>query len=201
MDTVPESDEYEPSLDKRDRRIILATLGFIASVLIGDIVSDWREGSSSGHLATEAVLLVSALAGLGRILLSNRQMAAQARVSDEQLQKVRNEAFRWRREASQLIEGLANSIDAELERWQLTAAEKEIALLMLKGLSHKEIASLREVSEQTVRRQAFSIYQKSGVSGRAELCAYFLEDLLTAKPKTVERTVKEFGISEGISTV
>jgi DNA-binding NarL/FixJ family response regulator len=50
--------------------------------------------------------------------------------------------------------------------------------LLLKGLSHKEIANLRSTSEATIRQQAASIYQKSSLSGRAALSAFFLEDLL-----------------------
>jgi DNA-binding NarL/FixJ family response regulator len=53
-----------------------------------------------------------------------------------------------------------------------------VALLLLKGLSHKEVAGLREVSETTVRQQARAIYRKAGLSGRHDLAAFFLEDLL-----------------------
>ena len=52
---------------------------------------------------------------------------------------------------------------------------------MLKGLSHKEIARLRLTSETTVRQQAAAIYRKSGLASRAELAAFFLEDLLAPR--------------------
>jgi DNA-binding NarL/FixJ family response regulator len=48
---------------------------------------------------------------------------------------------------------------------------------LLKGLSHKEVAIIRDVSDATIRQQARSIYQKAGVAGRHELAAFFLEDL------------------------
>ena len=51
-------------------------------------------------------------------------------------------------------------------------------MLLLKGLGHKEAAALLERSERTVRQHAVSVYRKSGLSGRAELSAFFLEDLL-----------------------
>ena len=57
-------------------------------------------------------------------------------------------------------------------------AEREVALLLLKGLSHREIAAVRAVSERTVREQARSLYAKAGLTGRAALSAFFLEDLL-----------------------
>ena len=94
------------------------------------------------------------------------------------------DAQRWARQARNLIEGLASAIDDQLERWHLSAAEKEIALLLLKGLEHKEIAQLRDVAETTVRQQARSVYRKAGLAGRHELAAFFLEDLLG--PRTHE---------------
>ena len=45
-------------------------------------------------------------------------------------------------------------------------------------MSLKEIAAVRVTSERTIRTQARSIYAKAGLSGRAALSAYFLEDLL-----------------------
>jgi DNA-binding CsgD family transcriptional regulator len=77
-----------------------------------------------------------------------------------------------------LIGGLSHAIDLQLEEWKLSPSEKEITLLLLKGLSLKEIAEIRGVAERTVRQQSVNVYHKSGLSGRAELSAYFLEDLL-----------------------
>ena len=61
--------------------------------------------------------------------------------------------------------------------WGLTSTEREIALLMLKGKSHKAIAYETGRSERTVRQHAVAVYQKSGLAGRAELAAFFLEGL------------------------
>ena len=76
------------------------------------------------------------------------------------------------------LRGLGEAIDAQFDRWGLTPAEREVALLILKGLSHKEIAAVRESSERTARQQARAIYAKANLSGRAALSAFFLEDLL-----------------------
>jgi DNA-binding CsgD family transcriptional regulator len=78
----------------------------------------------------------------------------------------REEAARWRREVSDPIAGLSAEFDLQCERWQLTTAEKAVARLLLEGLSHKEVAGLRAVSETTVRQQARAIYRKAGLSGR-----------------------------------
>ncbi|MCZ7679332.1 MAG: hypothetical protein M5U28_11460 [Sandaracinaceae bacterium] len=56
-----------------------------------------------------------------------------------------------------------------------------MCLLLLKGLSLKEIAAARDTGERTAREQARAVYRKSGLSGRAELAAFFLEDLLAPR--------------------
>jgi DNA-binding NarL/FixJ family response regulator len=94
------------------------------------------------------------------------------------LQAAREEAERWRREAGDVLRGLGVAIDRQFERWGLTSAEREIALLLLKGLSHKEVSTVRDTTERTVRQQSLAIYRKAGLAGRAELAAFFLEDLL-----------------------
>jgi len=68
-------------------------------------------------------------------------------------------------------------------RWNISSgsrgpAERAVALLLLKGLSLKEVAAIRTTTERTIRAQARSIYSKAGLTGRAALSAFFLEDLL-----------------------
>ena len=106
------------------------------------------------------------------------------RQRDEQLQVIRDlemarlQGQRWRSEARSYLKGLGEAIDAQFTRLNLTEAEREVALLLLKGLSNKEVAAVRTTSEPTVREQARSIYSKAGLTGRAALSAFFLEDLL-----------------------
>ncbi len=66
----------------------------------------------------------------------------------------------------------------QFSQWGLSPSENEVALLLIKGLSMKEIADARSVKEKTIRSQATSIYAKSGCTGRHELAAYFIEDLM-----------------------
>jgi len=78
--------------------------------------------------------------------------------------------------AEELRGMIAPCLDRDFGR--LSPVERETALLLLKGYGHKEIAGLQEKSERTVRQHAVAVYRKSGLSGRAELSAFFLEDLL-----------------------
>ena len=91
------------------------------------------------------------------------------------------EAQKWKRVSKTYLDGLSVEINKQLDKWELTEAEKRVGFLLLKGLSIKEIADLRKTSEKTVRTQANSIYSKSGLPGRSALSAFFLEDLLPPK--------------------
>ncbi|MBK8394264.1 MAG: helix-turn-helix transcriptional regulator [Leptospiraceae bacterium] len=71
-----------------------------------------------------------------------------------------------------------NSIQDQFKAWSLTEAEKEIAILLLRGLSNQQVAAIRGKSLKTVENQAFSIYQKSGTTGKLEFIAYFISPLL-----------------------
>jgi DNA-binding CsgD family transcriptional regulator len=89
----------------------------------------------------------------------------------------RAEGEKWRSAALVHANGLGSAIKQQFAAWRLTASECDVAILMLKGLSHKEIAQIRNSSAATVRQQAAAVYSKSGLTSRAELAAYFLEDL------------------------
>ena len=84
----------------------------------------------------------------------------------------------WRASAEAALAGLGHAIDERFSAWNLTPAEREVALLLLKGRSHKQIAFTTGRSERTVRQHAVAVYQKSRLNGRAELAAFFLEDVL-----------------------
>ena len=143
-----------------------------------DVGSDLLQGASRWHVALEVAAGFAALAGAAYLLRDALRMrellASQARVASA----YREQAVAWQAQARRHVEGLARSIDQQLDLWQLSAAEKEIAFLLLKGLSLREIAGLRGTAEKTVRAQSAAVYAKSGLSGRTELSAFFLEDLL-----------------------
>lgn len=150
----------------------------IAGLIATDIAADYRSGTEFDHLVTEGAVMALALVGavsLWRQLRSTRQQAERLSMD---LETARQQAARFRQEARDALRGLGDAIDRQFTRWELTPAEREIGLLLLKGLSHKEVASARSTSETTIRQQALAIYRKAGLRNRSELSAFFLEDLL-----------------------
>lgn len=65
--------------------------------------------------------------------------------------------------------------------WQLTEAESEIALLLIKGFSISEISNIREKSEGTVKNQCSAVYRKAGVSSKQQLVSNVLDTLIGQK--------------------
>ena len=156
----------------------IGALGLIVLLVALDLVTDARAGAPWFHWLLE--LAIAVLSGAGALALWLRTLAARRAATGlkRDLAASRADADRWRREAENALRGLGAAIDHQFDHWKLSAAEREIALLLLKGLSLKEIADARKTSERTVRQQALGIYRKSGLGGRAELSAFFLEDLL-----------------------
>ena len=64
------------------------------------------------------------------------------------------------------------------EDWGLTAAERDVAMFSIKGLSIAEIATARGSSEGTVKAHSAAVYRKAGVSGRHQLLSLFVEGLI-----------------------
>lgn len=73
-------------------------------------------------------------------------------------------------------------IEAEFDRWNLSNAERQVALFAIKGFSNAEIAGMTGKSEGTIKSQSNAIFRKSGVSGRVGLVTHFIEDLLDIAP-------------------
>lgn len=71
-------------------------------------------------------------------------------------------------------------LNARFDQWGLTAAERDVALFAIKGMSVQEMAGLRETSEGTVKAQTAAIYRKAGVTGRPQLLSLFIEDMMGA---------------------
>jgi DNA-binding CsgD family transcriptional regulator len=71
-------------------------------------------------------------------------------------------------------------VDDHFTEWGLTAAERDVALFALKGMSIAEIAELRQTSQGTVKAQTNAIYRKAGVSGRPQLLSLFVDELMDA---------------------
>ncbi|WP_446809127.1 helix-turn-helix transcriptional regulator [Methylomonas sp. 2BW1-5-20] len=165
--------------NKRFSQWAIALSLFVFVLIAVDLRGDYQDGVPWTHVLTEVIILMLSLTGIvyfGR--LYHQFSKSKIDLLTRDLAIANQQAEQWREANRELIAGLAVQIRKQFDLWQLSPAESEVGLLMLKGLSHSEIASLRKASERTIRDQARAIYRKAGVTGRTELSAFFLEDLL-----------------------
>jgi DNA-binding CsgD family transcriptional regulator len=160
----------------------IALFSLIIVLIALDLTQDYTEGTGAMHVVMELGVLLLAAVGIGLLV----QQIYTARVSVRSLQRdlkvVRHESQRWCEDSRILLEGLGTAIQRQFLRWELTPAESEVALLLLKGLSLKEVANMRATSERTVREQARNVYRKARISGRPALAAGPANNLGTACP-------------------
>jgi DNA-binding CsgD family transcriptional regulator len=170
-------------VNNRERIFLILILWGIVVLVAFDLLIDSSEGVRWWHILVEGFLASAAGAGIFLIVrntfLLKRSLKQQIKNSDQW----RGVAQKWRKRSKKYLKGLSLEIDRQLELWALTAAEKQVAFLLLKGLSLKEIAKIRTTSEMTVRTQTIAIYSKAGIAGRSELAAFFLEDLFIPAEK------------------
>jgi DNA-binding CsgD family transcriptional regulator len=141
---------------------VMALQGMAAVFLILNAIREVLNGEATGY-----VELIAAGSLLGGILVGLhlvRRLVAEARLA-ELARAVASGA-------------LGELITENFTRWDLTSAEADVALFALKGFETAEIARLRTSASSTVRVQLGKVYEKAGVSCRAEFQSLFLEDLM-----------------------
>ena len=148
---------------------VLAIQAVSASFFVGDILISVLElpVAPFSWMFVELIQIGAAI-GLsmgvvvGALLL--RQTRRKAAAAEEAL-RLAQSAFR-------------DVLNERFQTWDLTPAEKDVAMFSIKGFSTAEIANFRGVSEGTVKAQTNAIYRKANVSGRAQLLSLFVDALI-----------------------
>ncbi len=153
-------------------------LSLIVATNLYDLLIDYSHNASAWHLLEESLVVLASTAAIVWLVVNLRRqqreledLKRELRAGADSAAKVAPAVLAARRRLSEVIQ-------EQFSEWQLTTGEQEVALLLLKGLSFKEIAALRSTLEKTVRQQASGIYRKAGVSGRHAFAAWFIEDFL-----------------------
>ncbi|MGE0743190.1 MAG: helix-turn-helix transcriptional regulator [Hyphomonadaceae bacterium] len=158
----------------------LAAVALLSIPLVLEFATG-REQLDAAGIAIEFSEMLVFAATIVAVALLTQEVRDMRRDQDSlvrDLSEARAENAKWREDAKTQLDGVRHAIDAQFTAWNFTPAEKDIAGLLLKGCSHKEIAELRGSNATTVRQQAQAIYRKSGLEGRSEFAAYFLDAIL-----------------------
>ena len=175
----------------RNRMFLLLVMVGLVGLALGLTLLDSLLEASATPLPADVMDFFDRLVMIGSAVLSTifilRMSRLHERTDDLEgaVRQAAKEGRAWRTQSRRFIDGLSRAVDAQFDLWALTPAEADVAGLLLKGAPLREIASLRRTSEATIRQQAQSIYRKSGLGSRAELSAYFMEDLFTLGEATL----------------
>ncbi|WP_187972395.1 helix-turn-helix transcriptional regulator [Aquibium microcysteis] len=139
----------------------LCAVFFLADVIV-DFGDDGRlEGA---HVIAEAVATAALIGGVAFLMIELRRLLGRMERMEIGLRSARGE--------------MAAIVEMFFERWMLSPAERDVALLILKGIDTETIAAMRGTAKGTVRAQSAAIYAKAGVDGRGQFVSLFLEELL-----------------------
>lgn len=164
---------------KRDNLIVLTYLILTTVLTIIDVMTGIDTGCSWRHAVLEVGLIILGLIiSFYYLRKLSRKLNTKANTLAESAHIAQKQASELKKELKNIMEGLSRRIDDQLAIWGLTTTERQVAFMLLKGLSLKDIASIRGSTEKTIRQHSSAIYRKSKLGGRAELSGYFLEDLL-----------------------
>lgn len=170
--------EIGPDEGSRMRWILVVALTAIVVGGTTDLVLDQPGSWLSAHVIFELLMIAGAAVLATTLWLGWWRAVRSARELRTSLEARREERDAWRDSAEKALVGLGVAIDRKFDEWELTPTEREVALFLLKGYTHKGIARITDRGHQTVRQHATTIYRKAGLSGRAELAAFFLEGLM-----------------------
>jgi DNA-binding NarL/FixJ family response regulator len=147
---------------------LVAIQALCAVFFVVDVTADITWDGADLHTAFEAVVALALVIGVVFGALEIRRTLERMRRAET---------------AVSIASGaLADVIEAYFERWGLTGAEANVALLAIKGFEVTEIAELRGAAASTVRVQLAKVYAKAKVANRTQLLSLFIEDLMGDDP-------------------
>lgn len=136
-----------------------------AVIFFADVITDFSEAGAIGlHLVPEGLASLALLVGivfeisyLTQLLHRKASLERSVGLASSELQSV---------------------IESHFDEWNLTASERDVAALMVKGLSISEIANVRGSAEGTVKAHLNAIYRKSSARNRAEVLSHIMDSLI-----------------------
>ena len=116
------------------------------------------------HVGSEGLLLSLTLLGFALARYVMRLLHNDRSLLDHRLTSLRGEFDRLLHE--------------RFDHWKLTHAQRDVALLTLRGLRLSDIAAARGSAEGTVKAHLGAVFRAAGVRTRSELVGLFMEEFL-----------------------
>lgn len=112
------------------------------------------------------------------LALQLKQHITQIKTEHERLVASERQLLTWNEQLQEEVDKRTNELEKlsreerakqNFDKYRLTIREKEIALLIFKGYSHKQVAEELYIAERTVAKHVQNIFEKVHVSNRVEL--------------------------------
>lgn len=148
---------------KRSALAVSALLQVGCSVVfVSDVIDEWQ--TRTAHTWAEFLAVIALIAGAVLAMRELRKLVTRNNRVERELQAASG--------AFQVV------IERYFDQWGLTAAERDVALLSIKGVANADIARMRNTREGTIKSQTSAVYRKAGVNSRADLISVVIEDMI-----------------------
>ena len=159
--------------------LILITMLFIViAINTTDFLKDILHGDDWLHVSLEMITVFLSFWGIIMLVQQINNRTQEISKLNKKVEESQKDLALSHTKLKEIGREYSIYLHKQFDDWNLTPSEKEVALILLKGLSFKEMAEVRNTKEKTIRQQASTIYKKSKVSGRHEFSAWFFEDML-----------------------
>lgn len=154
--------------------VLLACMAFFSFDVVADIVEHGlgKVPYTAGELF-HLIFEMLAVIGLGYAVITLRVY----------LRLIQAEAERSRETIHMLRGNFDEVLRDKFEDWGLTTAERDVTLLIIRGLSVADIAAARNTAPGTIKAQSTSIFRKIGVGSKTELMSAIIDEFLDANPR------------------
>lgn len=133
----------------RSQEVFFVMLLVIITLLTtSDLISDYLEGTEAWHLAVEALVVLLSVGGIAYLLQAFIKRQGELEQLKLQLAETNDHLSEARQQIRTAGQEYTQVIQKQFDTWQLTPSEKEVASLLLKGLSFDEIANVRNTKEK-----------------------------------------------------
>lgn len=149
--------------------VLLCCMAFFGFDVAADVAAHRLAGKSyvSGELV-HLIFEILAVLGLGYAVMTLRKYLRLLHVEAE-----------TSRDTIHMLRGNFDEVLGDkFKEWSLTTAERDVTLLIIRGLSIADIATARNTAHGTIKAQSTSIFRKIGVGSKTQLMSVIIDEFL-----------------------
>lgn len=162
-------------LNKKSSQFLISILLILLTFISYDTYVDYESDAGKVHILFEVILLVTLFASLIFVL---RKYIHRNFINEQRLQNLNLKHHELKENLAKYKQDIHSYLQISFTSWRLTKSEKDIALLLFKGCTGREISEIRKTNYQTVRSQISGIYRKANVKNHNQFMAILMEDLI-----------------------